>query len=129
MKICFIGKLDKLYADRSIDHINKISKDVDIYDSSLSNVFPKKIIDNKYDIIISYISNWIIPEIVLQKTKRWNINFHPGPPEYPGTGCFNFAIYDSAENYGATAHIMDPLVDRGKIISVKRFPLDVHDTV
>ena len=82
-----------------------------------------------YDIIISYISPWIVPKTVLEKTKKWNINFHPGPPEYPGIGCFNFAIYDSAIQFGATAHIMNPKVDTGKIIGVKRFSMSKNETV
>ena len=59
----------------------------------------------------------------------WNINFHPGPPEYPGIGCFNFAIYNSSKEYGVTAHIMDAKVDTGKIIGVKRFSMDGDETV
>ena len=59
--------------------------------------FPSQITEKKYDLLISYISTWIVPKAVLAKTKRWNINFHPGSLEYPGIGCFNFAIFDSAK--------------------------------
>jgi len=74
-------------------------------------------------LLISYISPWIVPNKVLSNTIKWNINFHPGPPEYPGIGCFNYAIYDSAKQFGATAHIMKPKVDTGEIIGVNRFPM------
>ena len=66
---------------------------------------------------------------ILEKTKKWNINFHPGPPEYPGIGCFNFAIFDKAKQFGSTAHIMNPQVDTGKIIGVKRFSINNDETV
>ena len=65
----------------------------------------------------------------MAKTKRWNINFHPGPPEYPGIGCFNFAIFESAKQFGSTAHIMEPKVDIGEIIGVKRFSMAEEETV
>ena len=86
----------------------------------------KKMTKNKYDILISYISPWIIPPEVLNNTRMWNINFHPGSPEFPGIGCFNFAIFNSAEKFGATAHIMEPKVDTGKIIDVEYFSIDAE---
>lgn len=80
-----------------------------------------------YDILISYIPPWIVQETILEKTKMWNINFHPGPPKYPGIGGFNFAIFDSVKQFGATAHIMNPKVGTGKIIGVKRFSMSNHE--
>lgn len=57
------------------------------------------------------------------------INFHPGSPEYPGTGCTNFAIYNDEKEYGITCHHMKAAVDSGHIIQVKRFPILPEDTV
>ena len=57
------------------------------------------------------------------------MNFHPGPPEYPGIGCFNFAIYDEVNCYGVTAHIMNAKVDTGQIIGVKRFKMSNNENV
>jgi len=79
--------------------------------------------------VVSYLSPWIIPGSVLEKTRKWNLNFHPGPPEYPGIGCFNFAIYNGETVYGVTAHLMNEQVDTGKIVAVKRFPLIESDSV
>tara|TARA_S200000501_G_scaffold376862_1_gene433150 strand:+ start:2794 stop:3453 length:660 start_codon:yes stop_codon:yes gene_type:complete len=129
MKICFIAKLSKPYASQSIDSLQKLSNNIDIYDCESLKEIPYNLSTNKYDIIFSYISSWILSKEVLNRTKRWNINLHPGPPEYPGTGCFNFAIYDSAKKYGATAHEMNPNVDTGKIIKVKRFSMSENETV
>jgi len=129
MDICFITKNGKPYSNEAIDYTKKLVSNIDIYDSSSSDTYPPELLDKEYDLIISYISNWIIPEPLLKKTKRWNINFHPGPPEYPGIGCFNFAIYNSASEYGATAHLMDSKVDTGDIIRVHRFEMSATESV
>lgn len=81
------------------------------------------------DWIISYLSPWIIPEYVLKRAAKGAINFHPGPPEYPGIGCTNFAIYDQVNTFGVTCHHMNEKVDTGSIIRVKRFTLFDSDTV
>ena len=129
MKICFITKREKPGVDDAIRLAKKLSQNIDIYYGNLVTPFPSKIVEKQYDIIISYISPWVVPKKVLKRTKRFNINFHPGPPEYPGTGCFNFALFDSSEEFGVTAHLMDSKVDTGKIIGVKRFPIDEKETV
>ena len=81
------------------------------------------------DWVISFLSQWIIPPQILKWAKKGAINFHPGPPEYPGTGCYNFAIWDKAEHYGATCHFMAEKVDTGGIIAFKEFPLYGTETV
>jgi methionyl-tRNA formyltransferase len=81
------------------------------------------------DYIVSYIGPFVFKDYVLQKAKKAAINFHPGPPEYPGIGCTNFAIYDGVEDFGITVHHMEPKVDSGEIIMVKRFPIAESDSV
>jgi methionyl-tRNA formyltransferase len=83
----------------------------------------------KYDYLISYISPWVIHKRLLDIVQIAAINFHPGPPEYPGIGCTNFALYDGAGSFGITVHHMLPKVDTGKIIMVKRFPIAENETV
>jgi methionyl-tRNA formyltransferase len=75
------------------------------------------------DLLISFLCPWILPRSVLE-TCGDAINFHPGPPEYPGFGCYNFAIYEKAAEYGVTCHRIDEAIDHGEIIGVKRFRLD-----
>jgi methionyl-tRNA formyltransferase len=75
-----------------------------------------------WDCVISYLSRWIVAGEVLASAKI-AINFHPGPPEYPGYGCNNFAIYEGAREYGVTCHHMAPRVDTGAIVEVVRFPI------
>ena len=79
------------------------------------------------DLIVSYLARWIVPQALLARA-RLAINFHPGPPEYPGYGCNNFAIYEGAREYGVTCHHMAPRVDTGAIIEVARFPVLASDT-
>lgn len=129
MKICFLTKRVKPGVTEAISFTKNITKDIEVFYGDLEDPFPKKIKKENYDILISYISPWIVPKKILEKTKKWSINFHPGPPEYPGIGCFNFAIFDSAKQFGVTAHIMEPKVDTGKIIGVNRFPMDRIETV
>tara|TARA_Y100000590_G_scaffold470373_1_gene664248 strand:+ start:1123 stop:1782 length:660 start_codon:yes stop_codon:yes gene_type:complete len=129
MKICFLTKKDKPGVRDAIRFLESLAENIDIfYDQDHKN-FPKSILKKKYDLLISYISPWIISKRVLERTTKWNINFHPGPPEYPGIGCFNFAIFDSSETFGSTAHIMLPKVDSGNIIGVKRFAMTNNETV
>ena len=80
--------------------------------------------DNRFesaDYYISYLSSHIFNKPQLKQAKIAAINFHPGPPEYPGMGCYNFAIRDGVKKYGATCHFMAEKVDAGPIIAVERF--------
>jgi methionyl-tRNA formyltransferase len=85
--------------------------------------------DGQRDVVISYLAPWVVPPVVLKRARVAAINFHPGPPEYPGIGCTNFALYHHARVYGVTAHHMAERVDTGRIIAVRRFPVHDHDTV
>jgi len=81
------------------------------------------------DVLISYLSPCIIPEKILNEVKILKINFHPGPPLYPGLGCYNFALLNKDKKYGVTAHEMTKKVDSGKIFKVKYFPIKTNDNV
>lgn len=81
------------------------------------------------DYIVSYLSPYIVPGHLLARAKQASINFHPGPPEYPGSGCTNFALYHEVEEYGVTCHHMLEKVDTGAIVGVRRFPVLPIDTV
>ncbi len=129
MKIAFLTKKEKLGVEEAIELTKAFSKNVDVYSGTRFNKFPNKLLYTKYDYLISYLSPWIVPKEVLNNTKISNINFHPGPPEYPGTGCFNFAIYQKEKQYGCTAHLMEPSVDTGLIIGVERFDMSTRESV
>lgn len=99
------------------------------FSGEVGDPFPKEAETWRGDVIISYLSPWIIPPSVLKHASRFAINFHPGTPGYPGAGCYNFAIYEGAKEYGVTCHYMEEGVDRGKIIAVKTFSMAGNESV
>ena len=125
MKIILITKRTD-YCKIAQNYIKKNFKDHVIIEGENNDPLPN--IDWTCDYLISFLSPWIIPKQILTKAK-YAINFHPAPPQYPGTGCYNFAIYHQQTEYGATCHHMATKVDTGKIINVKFFPLYPQDTV
>jgi len=79
-----------------------------------------KIIET-YDYLFSFLNPVFIKKNIRKKIKKISINFHPGPPEYPGYGCYNFALLNTVNSYGCTAHEINGRIDNGKIIDVRRF--------
>lgn len=79
--------------------------------------------------VISFVSPWIIPSSILSSAQKAAINFHPGSPEYPGTGCYNFALYENAKQYGVTVHHMKEKVDTGNIIMTSYFDVSPFESV
>ena len=82
----------------------------------------KKIkISKQYDYLISFLNTTFIDKNVRRKIRKNSFNFHPGPPEYPGFGCYNFALLDKVKSYGSTIHIINDKFDNGKIINFNKF--------
>lgn len=81
------------------------------------------------DYIISFLSPWILPQSILNSAKNAAINFHPGSPDYPGSGCYNFALYENSKKYGVTVHHMKEKVDTGDIIMTSYFDISPFETV
>lgn len=129
MKVSFFTKVDKPTVKECIAYLQEHFDCVSVYQGKTGDPFPAVAYHESSDIVISYLSPWIIPNEILEKKRLWNINLHPAPPEYPGIGCFNFALYNEEKKYGVTAHHMAEKVDTGKIIAVKRFPILESDSV
>ncbi|MFH1282643.1 MAG: formyltransferase family protein [bacterium] len=129
MKAILFIKKDKPTAREVVEYLHTHFRELVVCQGKRGDKFPKDALKGCPDILISYLSPWIIPDNVLNKTRLWNINFHPGPPRYPGIGCFNFAIYNKEMFYGVTAHLMNEKVDDGRIIAVKRFALLESESV
>jgi methionyl-tRNA formyltransferase len=128
--ILFIGKKDDFYCEKAAEFVTLHFPEHKIVLGKRNDVFPENITSSwQGDYIISYLSPWIISEDLLKSAGKAAINFHPGPPEYPGIGCTNFAIYHEDKTYGVTCHHMNKKVDTGKIIAVRRFPVYESDTV
>ncbi len=79
-------------------------------------------------VLISFLSPWIVTAAELARFPL-AINFHPASTDYPGSGCYNFALYDEVAEYGATCHHMLPRVDTGRVIVERRFPVAADDSV
>ena len=127
--VLFIGKKKDYLCKQAMGLIKANFSEHEIVLGTRGEQFPKDAESWTGDYIVSYLSPWIIPERLLDRAKKASFNFHPGPPEYPGIGCTNFAIYDAAGSFGVTCHHMNPKVDTGNMISVKRFSLYDTDTV
>ncbi len=125
----FFGKEGDKFCALAEEYLKQVLPDTTFFIGKRGEPFPAKALDWEGNYIISYLAPWIIPKQLLSKAKKASINFHPGPPEYPGIGCTNFAIYNNEEEYGITCHHMEPSVDTGKIIAVRRFPIEKSETV
>jgi methionyl-tRNA formyltransferase len=128
-RILFLRKNDNEYAQRAENFVRNNFQNLLIFSGGRKDKLPEEVLNWKGDLMISFISSWIYPEQLLANASVAAINFHPGSPEYPGTGCTNFAVYDRAKEYGITCHHMNGAVDSGGIIQVKRFDIKENDTV
>jgi methionyl-tRNA formyltransferase len=128
-RVLFLRKKDNEFARRAEEFIRKNFTNHLIFEGGRKDKLPPEVLDWQGDLIISFISSWIYPSALLNNAEVAAINFHPGSPDYPGTGCTNFAFYEGAGEYGITCHHMDAAVDAGNIIQVKRFPVKKDDTV
>ena len=83
----------------------------------------------EWDYIFNVMGETILSESLLKRARIAALNFHPGPPEYPGRGCVNFALYENARTYGATCHHMIEAVDAGTVVEFQVFSIYPTDTV
>jgi methionyl-tRNA formyltransferase len=127
--ILFLCKKDNDYALRATDFVQQHFPNHQVFAGGRKDKLPPEVLNWRGDILISFISSWIYPQSLLSNAAVAAINFHPGSPEYPGTGCTNFAVYNAEKEYGITFHHMNATVDSGSIIGVKRFAIQEEDTV
>lgn len=129
MSLLFIGKIDDPACRRALEFVELHFPGAVKVLGRRGAPFPDDLLSWKGDYLVSYLSPWIIPGALLERAGVAAINFHPGPPEYPGIGCTNFALYNEETVYGVTCHHMAAKVDTGSIIAVRRFPIFPSDTV
>ena len=129
MEILFIGKKNDPNAKIASEYLKQIFPKAEIVFGVRGEKFPEDLPWWKGDYIFSYLSPLIIPNSLLERAEKGAINWHPGPPEYPGIGCTNFAIYNNEKEFGITCHYMLSKVDTGKIIETERFAILENDTV
>ena len=127
-RILFFGRAKCDASAELLDKLIRYSFDVTYVKSQVrGEKLPEDILLWEGDYIICYRSLYILPKALLNKVKIAAINFHPAPPEYPGSGCINFALYDEVREYGVTAHIMNEVLDNGEILEVRLFPVTPCD--
>jgi methionyl-tRNA formyltransferase len=129
MEILFVGKKNDQFANDASKIILEKFSNAKVIFGNRGEEFPSEFRDWKGDFLLSYLSPWIIPKELLINTRKGAINWHPGPPEYPGIGCTNFATYNGEKEFGITCHFMQAKVDTGKLIEVKRFSLTENESV
>ena len=123
-KILFLGKDKDIFSKKFITILKKKFYYVDIYLSKNFNDKPrKKLLRWKGDIIISFRNHYLLNSRMIKSAKICAINFHPGPPEYRGIGCINFALLKNEKKYGATVHLIEKRFDSGKILDVDYFSI------
>ncbi len=127
--ILFLGKKNDNHCSKALRFVKKNFSDVSVYLGKWGDPLPDDIGWWNGDYIISYLSRWVVPEYLIEKSRVAAINLHPASPDYPGIGCNNFALYEGAEEYGVTCHHMAAKVDTGSIVAVKRFPVFPDDDV
>ena len=121
MKILLLKKRDCSYSDKALEFLRETDHTIGSLDCEKRfDKFPKNI-GWKPDIIFSFKNYMILPKEITQSV--FCVNFHPGPPEHPGSCSANWALYYQDKTFGVTAHLMNGLVDNGLIFKVRRFPI------
>ncbi|WP_299080240.1 formyltransferase family protein [uncultured Ruegeria sp.] len=126
--VLFFGRENCDGTQKALQFLNFAGFDVSYVESQgLGQALPDWVRNWRGDYIFCFRSYFILDQGLIDAASIAAINFHPGPPEYPGSGCINFALYEGAETYGVTAHIINAKVDNGTIIKALRFPILKHD--
>ena len=89
--LLFIGKRDDTHCAKAVQRARAIFGETEVRLGRRGDGWPRDVDTWTGDFIISYLSPFILPKALLERAGRAAINFHPGPPEYPGIGCTNFA--------------------------------------
>jgi len=95
------------------------------HDRALANTITRA---QDTEFLFNVLSAVYIPTETLAHVSDLAINFHPGPPEWPGVGSASYAIYDGQLTFGVTAHLLTERFDAGAILRVRRFPILAEDT-
>lgn len=123
MLVVLIGNSQKHSIKKVLNYLKKNFIIVVYLDSSYlsKEKISKKLYSLNIDILISYYNYFIFPISLLKKTKLININFHPGSRDFPGFGCYNFALLKNSKSYGCIVHEINKNIDQGPIISERTF--------
>ena len=128
--ILFMGRRGCSYSKRIRKLLEKNSKKFYYFESNkIGEKIDKKYLKLNYDYIFCFRSFYVLKKNILKKVNKAAINFHPGPPEYRGIGCVNYALYENSKFFGCSAHLINEKVDYGKIIDVKKFYINKKNSI
>ena len=128
--VLFFGKLSCVYSERLRDELVQVGFRVqEVWSTGIGEELPLELEKWHGDYILCFRSRYILPQWLIARAEQAAVNIHPGPPEYRGSGCLNWALYDGVADYGVTAHFMNEQVDAGRIIDVVRFGIHEDDSV
>ncbi|MBN3950382.1 MAG: amino acid adenylation domain-containing protein [Nostoc sp. NMS7] len=121
-RVLFVGDRS-LWSNLASQFLSDIFAEVDSFFWQRSEVYPSCIEEWEGDYIISFKSDLILPQSVLEKAKKYALNIHPAPPNYRGIGGYYYAVFNGDITYGVTCHHMVRKIDFGDIIKVIYFPI------
>lgn len=126
----FMGRRGDERSSALLNFIKDLSGDVTaVWSDGPGTRLPNEVMAWRGGFIVCYRSHIIVPPDLIGQAAVAAINLHPGPPNYRGTGCVNFALYDGAAEYGCTSHLLAREIDAGDILDVRRFPVELGDDV
>lgn len=122
MNILLVRKSNCNYCEEAMDFLTNTGHRVAVLECDKRfDKFPKDL-TFKPRVVFSFKNYIVLPRSITDSTVC--INFHPGPPEHPGSCPANWALYKQDKTFGVTAHFMNGLVDNGLIFRVRRFPIE-----
>src|SRR5438477_88283 len=98
--VLFLGKIHDECTQKALDYCRQKFASVSGHLGKWGDPLPTPAADWEGNYIVSYLSRWVVTEALLKRATTGAINFHPAPPEFPGVGCTNFALYQEAKEYG-----------------------------
>ncbi len=128
--ILFLGRDKCDYSLKGLSLLNDLGFETYyILSKGRGEKLPSDLYDIKFNYIFCFRSFFILPEKLLRSVKKYSINFHPGPPNYPGSGCINFSFYNDEKEFGVTCHLMNKSIDSGEIIDFEVFPFSKEQNI
>lgn len=129
MQVLFLRRKACGHSDRAESFLKLIFPKVVVVEAGgMGDRIPADVLDLDLAAVFCFRSHIILRADLLSKVKIC-LNFHPGPPERPGTGCVNFALFEGDARYGTTCHYVDEGIDSGPIVDVRYFPIYPSDGV
>jgi methionyl-tRNA formyltransferase len=127
-KVFLLSKQDRFSAEAAAIAGAALGERLTVFTGKVGDPYPDLSGLGSEDVLVSFLSPWIVRQQDLGRAGT-AINFHPASVDYPGIGCYNFALYDDADEFGAVCHHMLARVDSGRIVEERRFPLRPDDSV